>query len=821
MDKVTSLPVFATPNFHLLTEAEIAEAWQQNDIYAQLNRRAASARYILREMPSAVHDFKLDTFRCKIHQDVFLKVNMMQGKGVVYVPQWNYYTPVVERHVLNSTQEDDILDSLRFRRQCRREFQRALAQHQQQLHALGIFGEWEGTSKNLAPRCEAKIINAFGKVRELGHLNKDQKLGYWCQKCHTSLSEDEIENRPFQTYSGYVKFPVSIGLEEFGEDVYFAVWVQDLWHLAGSVALGLKGNSQYLITEVNGEVLVFTAKEITIDSSIEHQQDIRVLKTGTVDTLTDCTCAHPFLSLELSVVSVPDLPVDADLPPLSEQSSLIHLASGHHPCDYRIAQALGLPILSVISDAGCLTDDAEQFCGLNAFEAGKFIAFELEKRGYLIRTKHQNISHPHCWTCGTPVLFRPVQQWIFPSNDDHLKHRVLHSDEYWTNYSQADTEWIKQAIRELLDLPVSCERGWGIPIPVFQCGRCGHQLSDARIIKAIRELISRRGTGVWFKLGVEDLLPPDTVCPNCGTKEFQKESTFLDSRFAVLLNAINHSDAKKNKSELMNVYFFVPDRFRKWFAQLVLTSIAIYDTVPFQKLELIQIGSNIQSVEISESWLDKYPKDVLRILGIHPDFDRSSADALIHQCKETYKGIQILFRSMLSVLSDLNPREHKLPLDNLLPLDALALSVTNEVLQSVDLAYQQHRFHQAWSILSDFCESDLYRFYLPMLEERVKAPEGLLEKRSGQTALWEILHVLIQRFAPITPFLAEQIHTLIQEQSVDVSPSTGVSLNGDSDFSSVFLQDWIPQINISPIADANARWKERCSEEASIMATRS
>jgi isoleucyl-tRNA synthetase len=106
------------------------------------------------------------------------------------------------------------------------------------------------------------------------------------------------------------------------------------------------------------------------------------------------------------------------------------------------------------------------------------------------------------------------------------------------------------------------------------------------------------------------------------------------------------------------------------------------------------------------------------------------------------------------------------------------------------------------------------------LQERLKASdfdrlnpaESTREKRSAQTALWEILHVLIQRFAPITPFLSEQIYALTRGQSVDSSlPS--IANPEESQSLSVFLEDWITQINISHIADAKARWKELVKRE--------
>ena len=141
-----------------------------------------------------------------------------------------------------------------------------------------------------------------------------------------------------------------------------------------------------------------------------------------------------------------------------------------------------------------------------------------------------------------------------------------------------------------------------------------------------------------------------------------------------------------------------------------------------------------------------YPADVLRILGIHPDFDSPSMNDLIEACEQEYNEIRARLCTILDELADFEPSEHRIPLDVLLPLDALALSATNQILQSVDLAYQGARFYEAWRVLIDFCKSHFESLYLPLLKERFKTAAEGYEKRSGQTVLWEILRLFVQRF---------------------------------------------------------------------------
>jgi isoleucyl-tRNA synthetase len=819
MDKTTVLSAFPTPSFNLLSEQAILKRWQAEDIYAQLLERAEMEHYIIQEMPAAVHTFRLDTFKCKIHQDVFLKNQMMQGKGVVYSPSWNYYAPAVERDVLNEASEDASPDALQFRKLCRRRFQRELTSRQQQFHALGMFGDWESTTKNLKSRYESKLINIFNKLRDLGYLKKDRKLGYWCQKCNTALSEDEIEIHPSQVYSGYIKFPLSEGLEEFGQNISFAVWIDDFWRLAGGVALGLKKESQYVIVDFYDEAFIISETELANYLPTAQKKNVTVIREIKAEELLNYTCAHPFLGTELPIVSLPDLPENQEglideMPP--SMTGVVHLVPGHHPVAHRIAEALNLPIPSVVDESGHLTEDAALFCGLNVFEVGQFIALELERRGHLICGSAREASHPHCWTCGSPVLCRPVPQWIFSPDNNQLRHRLLNSDAYWQNYNQEHSAPVQQTIEGLSNISASCYRGWSIPLPIFQCERCDNHLSDRRVLKSIRDVISRRGTDVWFKLSVDDLLPSDTLCPHCESKEFQKESALLDGRFAGLLDTVNRSDVRKTHIKHVNVAFFTKDRFPKWLAQLFLTSIALHDMLPFKYMELIPIGSQIQRADVSEEWLNQYPTDVLRLLGIHPDFTCPTMNTLAQQCEQEYQSVRGVLCLVLNELTDFEPNQHRLPLDKLLPVDTLALAATNQTVQAVDLAYQEHRFYQAWCLLKNFCESELGEFYLPLLKERLNISteymreadiHSLQEKQSGATALWEILRLLVQRLAPIVPFLSEQVYVHVSG-SCEEGVNSAVHATEPAAFSSVFLSDWINGTDIPHISDAEAQWQE-------------
>ena len=98
--------------------------------------------------------------------------------------------------------------------------------------------------------------------------------------------------------------------------------------------------------------------------------------------------------------------------------------------------------------------------------------------------------------------------------------------------------------------------------------------------------------------------------------------------------------------------------------------------------------------------------------------------------------------------------------DKTLPVDSLAITLTAQLLQEVQHAYQAGNFHEMWALLTNFCQDDL-RFYNHAMESR---PTTTLH--AAQSTLSEITTVLLQRFAPLTPFLAEHFYRLISIEGI-------------------------------------------------------
>jgi isoleucyl-tRNA synthetase len=93
----------------------------------------------------------------------------------------------------------------------------------------------------------------------------------------------------------------------------------------------------------------------------------------------------------------------------------------------------------------------------------------------------------------------------------------------------------------------------------------------------------------------------------------------------------------------------------------------------------------------------------------------------------------------------------------MLPLDRYALTLVARIHARVQRAYTDFEFHRAFHALHTMCGTELSAFYLDIVKDRlyVSAADSP-ERRSAQTALWQITLTLLCDVAPILSFTAEE-----------------------------------------------------------------
>ena len=780
--------------------------------------------YVLRETPTSFHALTLDTLCRKIYQDIFLKAALMQEHHITYVPTWETYPFWIEERIITEAKSKSSLKLSVLRKRCRARHKQELEVQKQKFHQLGIFADWDASQKTLESRQEARLIGLISRLRDSNYLHDLPQLSPWCPKCTAPLNETNLLQAPTSALNGYVKFPFTFGLEEFGIDVSFCIQTQHLWEITGTVEIGITEDTTYLLTKYGAEYLLFA--EPQFEYFCKHltngQPEPKPIKEIKASELAQYTVAHPlFPSKELKITRIPETliaePTDTSTSLL--KSGVIPLNPAHHQPSYDIAQALNINAAPIFDETGRFTEEAGQLCGLYLFEAEGFIIPQLEKYGYLLKTHATEIHEPHCPRCKELAVLRPCSKWAFSIAKNDTTNQLLSAQEYWDNYGDLQPKHLN-AIRKIVlnfgELQVSTQRQWGMPLPILLCDQCDEPLTDKNALSAIRSSI-QRSFEFWFGLSIEELLPADTRCLNCNSSDFRKEATLIDSHFANLLQVIDNSDFKKAPGWHTSV-MFIPQtsggdsQWTKWLAEISVLSAAlsrsrpIKESQPFKQLKLKTLPKIGGDIEIKDELLDRYPSDIVRLVAISPSIEtKQMSHKRLEKLADTYFGeyqkLSSLFNDISSQLyqflhpspkpgrkkqKDEQPTiadgHHGQPgyadaiqalihtnlegpkgtdtAGKMLPIDLLLIIVTAQLLQEAQQASENENFHEMWTMLTNFCQKDL-RFYISTMESR-----STTNRHAVQSILSEIATLLLQQFAPITPFFSEHFYQSISIDGV-------------------------------------------------------
>ena len=413
------------------SENTVLKTWEDANIFPLANKktpatdRAASKAnsqhhasqaetYVLREIPTSVDALTHDTLCRKICQDIFIKASLMHGHHITHVPVWETYPFWIEEAVIADAKSKAPIKPSVLRKRCRARHKQELGIQKQKLYQLGIFADWAASQKTLESRQEARLIALISRLRDSAYLHDLPQLSPWCPKCAAPLNETNLLRTPTHVLNGYIKFPFSLGLEEFGVDVSFCIQIQHLWELAGTIELGITSDTTYLLTKNDDEYLLFAAPQFEhyCKNLTKEATQPELVKEIEATELAQYVVAHPiFPSKELNITLIPEPVVAKIADELTDtlKSGVIPLNPAHHQLSYNIAQALKINAIPIFDETGKFTEEAGQLCGLYLFDAEKFIVPQLEKYGYILKTNNDEIyMNPTVPAARNSPFFAPV-----------------------------------------------------------------------------------------------------------------------------------------------------------------------------------------------------------------------------------------------------------------------------------------------------------------------------------------------------------------------------------------------------------------------------
>ncbi len=796
-------------------EPGFLDFWKERDISGKMlkNRKGAPSFVLHDGPPYANGHIHIGTAFNKILKDFIPKFKTMKGFFSPYVPGWDTHGLPIELQVIRTLKLDkDSLDPVMLREKCTEYALKFRDIQREEFIRLGVLGDWDNPYMTLNPKYEGAQLGAFAELVRKDLVYKGQKPVYWCIDCRTALATAEIEYWDEVSPSVFVAYSIP-GAEEIdpslaGLDVNIIVWTTTPWTLPASMAVALGQDHDYTFYRTGQKVYVFARalrEAVEKETGISFGEEILTVKGA---ALEGKKALHPFYpEREIPLLL-------ADYVVLDAGTGCVHTAPAHGVEDYETCVKYGVEIFNPVDDKGFFKKDTELVGGLSLEEGAKKLLAELTENGRLLGSTKITHSYPHCWRCKKPVIFRSTDQWFIAVSDFRQEAlKCIEEDVRWI--PDWGKERIYNMVRDRSDWCVSRQRIWGVPIPAFYCGECGKPILTADRIHAVQKHVEHEGCSAWWSKTPEELLGDLCFCPHCSGKKLTKETDIMDVWFD---SGSSHAAVLRVRPELKwpaDMYLEGSDQHRGWFQTSLLNSVGIFGKPPFEQVlthgfivdgEGKKMSKSLGNVVGPQEIIDEYGADILRLWVASTDYrnDIRISKGIIKNLSESYRRIRNTARYLLSNLKGFDPEKHSVSPDEMTEMDRWILQKLNSVIKKASEAYDEYEFHVPTFAIHQFCVNELSAFYLDSSKDRMYAEKtNSVQRRSGQSAMWRVLSVIIRMLAPVLSFTAEEVWQEMRKLDPGLPES-------------IFLTDWPKPEYITGGEELEEKWEKALTVRSAV-----
>ena len=800
LKKTVNLPNTAFSQKANLGQMEPArsEKWQEIGLYKMiLAARNGREKFILHDGPPYANaDIHIGTALNKILKDFVVKSRSMMGFDAPYVPGYDCHglpiETLVEKKLAAKGKDKKDLPVATFRRLCREHASTAMNNQTRDFERLGVLGEWQNPYLTMSPEYESSTARLFDKFLERGYIYKGLRPVYWCIHDQTALAEAEVEYRDHTSASVYVKFPLETDPAEIdpslaGKKVFVVIWTTTPWTLPANLGITVHPDFDYSAVETNGEVYIVASELANSFAETCGLGEIRELARFKGKKLDRMQARHawldrPSLLMNGEHVTLGEADAEVELDARHESghaaksgTGCVHTAPGHGGDDFHIAKEYGLDIYAPVDAAGRFTSDVEFFAGQTVTEANPKIVEFLRERGALLHSENYQHRYPHCWRCKNAIIFRATPQWFIAMDanaadgGETLRNRALSE----VKEVKWHPEWGEGRMANMFkgrpDWCVSRQRSWGVPIPVFYCGKCDEAIADKKVIDHVADIFAKETSDAWYAKEAVELLPEGFACPKCGNNgEFRKETDILDVWFDSGSSCVAVLETRDELRYPADVYLEGGDQYRGWFNSSLSCGIAAHDKAPYKQIvthgwvvdgEGRKQSKSLGNVTAPKEIIDRSGADVLRLWAAAVDYteDVRCSDEILSRVVDAYRKMRNTLRYALGNLAGFDPATDLVDEAAMLELDRWALAELDRVTARTIEGYKGYDFQAAYNVLYQFCTVTLSARYFDIIKDRlyILAPRSS-ERRSAQTALYKIADSLIRLLAPLTVYTADE-----------------------------------------------------------------
>lgn len=779
-------------------EKEVEHFWEENNIFEKsIDSRKKGESYVFYDGPPTANGKPhIGHVLTRAIKDMIPRYRAMKGYQVPRKAGWDTHGLPVELEVekmlgLDGKEQIEEYGLEPFIKKCKESVWKYKGMWEDFSGTVGFWADMEHPYVTYDNNFIESEWWALKQIYDKGLLYKGFKIVPYCPRCGTPLSSHEVAQgyKTVKERSAVVRFKIK------GEDAYFLAWTTTPWTLSSNVALCVNPDETYCRVKA-ADGYTYIMAEALLDRVLgklaeEGKAAYEVLETykGTdleykeYEPLYECTgvCAEKQHKKGFYVTC-------DNYVTMTDGTGIVHIAPAFGEDDSKVGKKYDLPFVQFVDGKGNLTAETP-YAGMFVKDADPVVLKDLDAQGKLFEAPKFEHEYPHCWRCGSPLIYYARDTWFIKMTD--VKDRLIANND--------TINWIPESIgkgrfgdwlKNVQDWGISRNRYWGTPLNIWEC-ECGHRHS----IGSIEELKS-----------MSDNCPDDielhrpyidavTIkCPECG-KQMKRVPEVIDCWFdSGSMPFAQHHYPFENK-ELFEAQFpadFISeavDQTRGWFYSLLAISTLIFDKAPYKNVIVLGLVQDENGQKMSKSKgnavdpfeaLQQYGADAIRwyfYTNSAPWLPNKFHGKVVTEGQRKFMGTlwnTYAFYVLYAEIDKFDPTKHKIEYDKLSVMDKWLLSKMNSMVKAADDNLNNYRIPEAAKAMQDFVD-DLSNWYVRRGRERYWAVGMSQDKVNAYMTLWTALCTLCKCAAPMVPFITEEIYQNIV-RSVDAAAPESIHL---------------------------------------------
>lgn len=682
--------------------------WEDNGIY-QFKQDDNRPVYSIDTPPPTVSgDLHLGHCYSYSHPDFYIRFQRMNGKNIFYPMGWDDNGLPTERLVEKRMGiSPEKVGAEAFLKAIRETSQQLEKNYEQLWRRIGLSVDWRYTYSTINDSARKVAQYSFIDLYKQGKVYRDSAPTIWCPTCKTALAQAEVSD--LQRETNFI-----------------------------TIAFHLDNGDVLPISTTRPELLPACVAVFVNPSDKRHSH------------LIGKKAVTPVFNKEVPILGDPKADPE-------KGTGIVMCCTFGDTTDIKWWREHKLPLISVIDRGGRLNSDGGFLSGMTIKEARKRIIEEMTNNNLVLDKKvtPQTVSmHDRC---DTPIEYMETKQWFIRVLDE--KERLIEAGnqiKWYPSYMHARYEdWVKNLE---WDWCISRQRYHGVPFPVWYCTKC-----ESVHLADISELpIDPRVT------------KPKNPC-SCGSTDFVAENSVLDTWGTSSMTPqiasrwLDEPDLFK-KVYPMSVRPQAHDIIRTWAFYTIVKSLYHENKVPWSNIVISGHGLSPEGHKVSKSkgntsdpniMMEKYSADAIRYWAAS---SKLGEDSMISE--EKIASGHKLVNKLWNVTSfSYQFLENYTPPANppaLLPTDKWILSKLNNLIPEVTKDFEEYNHASAKNRTEEFFWDIFTDNYMEMVKTRLyDSPDNSPEKESAKYTLYTVLSTIIQLFAPIIPYITEEIYQTV------------------------------------------------------------